>query len=119
MRFQIHQDRAISTPFCPRKIVNANHPWNLHRAGRMAHETAQQGRATGRKLHVCGKTRTRLTASSCCYAAQKLCRRLSPTLITIGKRREIFSERLARTGDVGTAKTVCLDQQNYCLAQTG
>jgi hypothetical protein len=93
MRFQIHQDRAISTPFCPGKIVNTNHLWNSHRAGNMAHEATQQGRATGRKLHVCSKTCPSLAASGCCYAAQKLCRRLSPTLITISERREIFSER--------------------------
>ncbi len=50
-------------------------------------------RAAGRKLHVYSKTRTRLTTSGCSHAAQKLRRRLSPTLIPISKRREIFSER--------------------------
>jgi len=29
MRFQIHQNRAISTPFCPSKIVDTDHAWGI------------------------------------------------------------------------------------------
>ena len=85
----------------------------------MAHKAAQQGSATGGKLHLCGKTRTWLTASTCCSPAQKLCCRLSPALVTISKRGEIFSKRLARTSGVGTAKAVRLNQQYSSVAQTG
>jgi hypothetical protein len=36
MRFQVYKDRAIPTPFCPRKIVHANHSWSPHRTGSMS-----------------------------------------------------------------------------------
>src|SRR5690349_7138147 len=108
MRFQIDQDRAISTPFCPSKIVNANHPRSVLRAGSVADEAAKQGGAAGGKLHLRGKTRTSLATSDGCHAAQELCRRLSPALVAISKRGEIFSKRLARTSRVGTAKAPCL-----------
>lgn len=119
MRFQIHQDRAVVTPFCPGKIVHANHPWNALRGGSLTNETAQQGGATGGELHLCSKTRASLATSNGSHAAEQLCRRLSPTLVASSKRGEIFSKRLARTGSVGTAKAPRLDLQNYSLARTG
>src|ERR1700736_1352279 len=97
MRFQVDQDRAIATPLCPGKVVNANHPWNVLGAGNLADEAAKQGGAAGGKLHLCGKTHTSLATSDGCQAAQELCRRLSPALVAISQRGEIFSKRLART----------------------
>lgn len=119
MRFQIHQDRAIATPLCPGKIVNANHLWNTLRTARVADEAAQQGGATGRKLHLCCQTHTRLATSNGCHTTQQLGRRVSPALVASSKRREIFAKRPTRTSWVGTAKAMRLNQQNDSAARTG
>ncbi|GAC1313982.1 MAG: hypothetical protein NVSMB27_49640 [Ktedonobacteraceae bacterium] len=85
MRFQVHQDRAVATPFRPGKIVNANHPWNALWVGSLTNETAKQAGATGGELHLCGKTRASLATSDGSHAAEQLCRRLSPTLVASSK----------------------------------
>jgi hypothetical protein len=110
---------ATRATSCRTKIVNANHTWNALRTGGLADEAAKQGGATGRKLHLRSKTHTCLTASDCCHAAQKLCHRLSTTLVAVGKRGEVFSKRLTGTSKVGAAKASPLDEKNHCLARTG
>jgi hypothetical protein len=119
MCFEVDQDGAVATPFCPGKIVYTNHPWHALRTARVMEEAAQQGGAIGRKLHLCSQARTRLAACDGRHTAQQLARRLSPALVAVGKHGEVFVKRLARTGRVGATEAPRLDQQDHRLAQTG
>jgi len=115
MCFQIHENRAIATSFCPSKIINPNHSWSTLGVHNLTRETAKQRRATGSEPHLCDEMCGSLTTGNGCDTAQELGHRLSSTLVAFSKHGEIFSKRLAWAGRIGTAKAPCLDQQDHCL----
>ena len=119
MRLQVYQNRPIPASFPPGEVVHTHYPWGAGGVGNQAFGAAEQGGAAGGKLHRFGKTHASLAAKSGSHALQKAGRGVSTPLIARGKRREVFSKRLARASRVGAAKAPRVDLEDDRAARTG